>query len=94
MLKSIRNIIVLTFITSIILSAQSKLLIYMDFDQTNHLKAYGITFRALMEGNKADWLLNYRGGSFLLDYSDNIAAECRLEGVIRTIPGCGTVKID
>ncbi len=53
----------------------------MDMNQTNHLKAYGITFNALNKGIKADWLLNYRGGSFLLDYNDRIAAECRLEGV-------------
>jgi hypothetical protein len=53
----------------------------MDHNQTDHLKAYGITFNALVSGSKADWLLNYRGGSFLLDYNDKIAAECRLEGV-------------
>jgi hypothetical protein len=56
----------------------------MDLTQTEHLKAYGITFRALMQGTKADWLLNYKGGSFLLEYSDIIAAECRLEGVAFT----------
>jgi hypothetical protein len=53
----------------------------MDHNQSDHLKAYGITFNALVAGVKADWLLNYRGGSFLLDYNDKIAAECRLEGV-------------
>jgi len=53
----------------------------MDHNQTDHLKAYGITFNALVSGSKADWLLNYRGGSFLLDYNNKIAAECRLEGV-------------
>ena len=53
----------------------------MDATQTDHLRAYGITFNTLTEGTKADWLLNYRGGSFLLDYSDKIAATCRLEGV-------------
>ncbi|MGD8305351.1 MAG: asparagine synthetase B [Ignavibacteria bacterium] len=53
----------------------------MDFAQTDHLKAYGITFRSLTKGYKADWLLNYRGGSFLIDYDERIAAECRLEGV-------------
>lgn len=60
---------------------QSKLLIYMDMQQADHLKAYGITFHALQSSVKADWLLNYRGGSFLLDYSDKFAAECRIEGV-------------
>jgi hypothetical protein len=63
------------------LFAQSKILIPMDVNQTDHLKAYGITFNALGDGLKADWLLNYNGGSFLLDYNDMIATECRLEGV-------------
>jgi len=62
-------------------NSQSKILIFMDLKQTDHLKAYGITFHALEKGYKADWLLNYRGGSFLLDYSDNIALECRVENV-------------
>lgn len=61
--------------------AQEKILIYMDLDQTDHLKAYGITFNALEEGSKADWLLNYRGGSFLIDYSGKLASECRIENV-------------
>ena len=63
------------------LSAQSKILIYMDLSQTNHLKAYGITFNALKNGSVADWLLNYRGGSFLIDYSEKVALECRLKDV-------------
>lgn len=61
--------------------SQSKILIYMDLNQTNHLKAYGVTFNALEEGLKADWLLNYRGGSFMLDYSDNLILKCRIKGV-------------
>jgi hypothetical protein len=60
---------------------QSKILINMDLNQTDHLKAYGITYRALTKGFKADWLLNYKGGSFLIDYSDELAAECRLNNV-------------
>jgi hypothetical protein len=53
----------------------------MDFSQTDHLKAYGITFNALEEGVIADWLLNYRGGSFMLDYSEELTLRCRLKGV-------------
>ncbi|GAB6283192.1 MAG: hypothetical protein STSR0008_19490 [Ignavibacterium sp.] len=53
----------------------------MDLQQADHLKAYGITFHALQDGLIADWLLNYRGGSFLIDYSDKIANECRIDGV-------------
>ncbi len=53
----------------------------MDLTQTDHLKSYGVTFRALESGLKADWLLNYRGGSFLIDYSDKIVSDCLLEEV-------------
>ena len=42
----------------------------MDDAQTNHLKAYGLTFWVLEQGGKAEWLLNYRGGSFLLPEAD------------------------
>ncbi len=61
--------------------AQDKLLINMDLDQTDHLKAYGVTFWALKRGIEVDWLLNYRGGSFMSDYSDLLASECRIRGV-------------
>ncbi len=53
----------------------------MDLKQTDHLRAYGITYIALTKGIKADWLLNYRGGSFMLDYDNWVATECRIEGV-------------
>ena len=53
----------------------------MDLQQTDHLKAYGITFNALKDGITSDWLLNYRGGSFMFDYSEQLAMRCRLKGV-------------
>jgi len=62
-------------------SAQNKILIYMDLKQTDHLKAYGIAYFALKNGVDVDWLLNYRGGSFMMDYHDEIANECRIRGV-------------
>ncbi|NJD21509.1 MAG: asparagine synthetase B [Melioribacter sp.] len=68
-------------IVSSSLFAQAKLLIYMDLQQTDHLKAYGITFNALKDGVTSDWLLNYRGGSFMFDYSEKLAMRCRLKGV-------------
>lgn len=73
--------ILILFIFTPALFAQSKLLINMDFNQTDHLKAYGITYNALGKGLKADWLLNYKGGSFLIDYTQQLADECRIEGV-------------
>lgn len=53
----------------------------MDLSQTDHLKAYGITYNALKDGEKADWLLNYKGGSFLLDYNENLALICKIKNV-------------
>ena len=53
----------------------------MDLQQSDHLKAYGITYHALEQGLKADWLLNYKGGSFLIDYSEKLAAECRIDNI-------------
>ncbi len=61
--------------------AQAKLLIPMDLQQTDHLKAYGIAYLALTRHVPVDWLLNYRGGSFLMDYTESIAGECRIRGV-------------
>ena len=77
----LKKILFLVLFGSFFVLAQSKILIYMDLKQTDHLKAYGITFHALQAGIKSDWLLNYRGGSFLIDYTDKIANECRIEGV-------------
>jgi hypothetical protein len=61
--------------------AQSKILIPMDLEQSDHLKAYGITFWALTKGITVDWLINYRSGSFMADDNDLLAAECRIRGV-------------
>ena len=58
-----------------------KLLIPMDEEQTDHLKAYGIAYFALKNGADVEWLLNYRGGSFMMDYGDLIGKESRLRGV-------------
>ena len=58
-----------------------KILIPMDQGQKDHLKAYGATFWVLGEEIKVEWLLNYRGGSFLMDSYPKIEQECRLRGV-------------
>ena len=72
--------IILTLITFNILLC-SKLLIPMDLKQTDHLKAYGITFWNLEKGREVDWLLNYRGGSFMMDNLPSIQSECLIRGV-------------
>jgi hypothetical protein len=57
------------------------ILIPMDERQVNHLKAYGITYWALDQGVEVKWLLNYRGGSFLIQQQQIIASECTVRGV-------------
>jgi hypothetical protein len=61
--------------------ALAKLLIPMDDKQTDHLKAYGLTYWTLVRGEKCEWLLNYRGGSFLLPDDPDIEREANLRGV-------------
>ena len=57
------------------------LLVPMDDAQQNHLKAYGLTFTALVAGRSGEWLLNYRGGSFLLPDLPELRRKAALEGV-------------
>ena len=59
----------------------SKLLIPMDGGQANHLKAYGVAFWVLEQGLEVEWLLNYRGGSFLIPSAPVISSECTIRGV-------------
>lgn len=60
----------------------NSILIPMDeSSQKNHLKAYGITYWVLDKGYKGSWLLNYRGGSFLLPDVAEIRKECQIRGV-------------
>ena len=62
-------------------AARAKILVPMDDHQTDHLKAYGLTYWTLQRGTKAEWLLNYRGGSFLLPDDAAIEREANLRGV-------------
>lgn len=78
MLK-VRLIVFFVLIASV--CRASSILIPMDEEQKNHLKAYGITFWTLKNGLEADWLLNYRGGSFLIKYSQSLESECKIRGV-------------
>ncbi len=60
----------------------SQILIPMDEnEQTNHLKAYGIAYWILQNDIEVDWLLNYRGGSFLIKNYPSIQQECTIRGV-------------
>jgi hypothetical protein len=71
--------------------AQNTVLIPMDLTQTDHLKAYGVVHRLLQRGQKVEWLLNYRGGSFLFPVEVEAVKECRLNGVAYQTVGPGDV---
>lgn len=58
-----------------------KIIIPMDASQKNHLKAYGIAYWVLEQQEEVEWLLNYKGGSFLMNDYENIEKECLLRGV-------------
>lgn len=79
----LRTFLVLVFTTFATLSAyaQQQLFIPMDASQTNHLKAYGLIFNNLQDGNSSQWLLNYKGGSFMTNYSDELMREARLRNI-------------
>jgi hypothetical protein len=57
------------------------LLVPMDDAQSDHLKAYGLAFRLLERGGKAEWFLNYRGGAFLLPADGATSRDAALAGV-------------
>jgi hypothetical protein len=70
------------------------LLVPMDDAQQNHLKAYGLTFNALKTGSKAEWFINYRGGSFLLPDEADVRRRATLDGVtFEAIDNAGVQQI-
>src|SRR5688500_6592626 len=71
-------IIIFAFTTGL---RAATLLVQMDESQKNHVKAYGITYWVLNHGQTADWLLNYRGGSFAFSFSAAYEKECIIRGV-------------
>jgi len=75
-----KNILIILLILSLNLFSSS-ILIPMDNTQKNHLKSYGIAFWVLQNNVEVKWLLNYRGGSFLIQNSTDIENECIIRGV-------------
>lgn len=79
-----RKLIFILFLGFIFVSKgySSYILIPMEHNQqTNHLKAYGITYWVIDQGLEAYWMLNYRGGSFGMPYQKSIEKECKVRGV-------------
>ena len=86
----------LSFYFSLILtiSHASSILIPMDENnQINHLKAYGIAYWILQNEIEVEWLLNYRGGSFLINNYNSIQEECTIRGVSFEIISDGQAKL-
>jgi len=69
------------FLLGAISGRSASILVPMDETQTNHLRAYGIAYGVLAHNGQAQWLLNYRGGSFLFDYTKEDEAACLEKGV-------------
>jgi hypothetical protein len=81
-MKKCRSLIIAAFLFGSFSGVfASAVLIPMDNGQKNHLKAYGLAFTVLQRGGYADWLLNYRGGSFLLPYEQFVHSECMIRGI-------------
>jgi len=62
-------------------AAADRLLVPMDLSQTQHLKAYGLAFWSLERNAPVEWLLNYRGGAFVLEDHELLAREAQLRGI-------------
>lgn len=69
--------------------AGANLLVPMDLAQTDHLKAYGLAYWVLERGETVEWLLNYRGGSFLLPGGEPVERQARILGVRLEPAGAG-----
>jgi len=84
----------LLLLTVLAQPAAAKLLIPMDLGQTDHLKAYGVAYHALQRGESVEWLLNFRGGSFLIEETAAGEQDCLLGGVrYEASSGSATVAI-
>jgi hypothetical protein len=74
-------VFVMVWFVSLSMAFANYLLIPMDEAQKNHLKAYGIAYFTLKQDIELDWLLNYRGGSFMLKYNPKVENELSVRGV-------------
>ncbi len=89
---------ILTLFAFVLLSthlSSAYIIIPMDHEsQTNHLKAYGITYWVLEKGEEAYWMLNYQGGSFAFEHRKEIESECKIRNVkYKVIPDAQFLKI-
>ena len=79
---SIKYLLPFTFcLLAFTVTRANSILIPMDDVQKDHLKSYGIAFWVLKNDVEVDWLLNYRGGSFMMQYDQKVEDECKIRGV-------------
>jgi hypothetical protein len=97
-MKRLWTVVSATLMMVVVLSPASLeaqwLLVPMDGQQQNHLRAYGLTYWALQQDEKSEWLLNYRGGSFLLPDTPELRREAAVRGVsISTVDASAEARI-
>jgi len=76
-----RLLLLFCFLMAVLSARANYILIPMDGKQTDHLKAYGIAYWVLKKDTEVDWLLNYRGGSFMCKYYPQVQNELVVRGV-------------
>lgn len=79
----IRKLLILLIINVMLVGNlyAAHILIPMDETQSNHLKAYGVAYWVLEREVEISWLLNYKGGSYLIPYHEMFERECKLRNV-------------
>lgn len=80
-MRRFHTILAVIFLSLPLFAKANAILLPMDEVQKDHLKSYGIAFWVLKNGESLEWLLNYRGGSFLLKYDKKTEDECKIRGV-------------
>jgi hypothetical protein len=80
-MKKFKYLLAFAFYLLPFLTRASSILIPMDEVQKDHLKSYGVAYWVLTNGQTVDWLLNYRGGSFMTNYAKKIEDECKIRGI-------------
>ena len=88
----LRCVFILLFLFSFAIGRSNSILIPMDEAQRSQLKAYGLAYFILQKGYDVDWLLNYRGGSFLVDYLPQFENECIVRGISFEVVSSATVN--
>ncbi len=77
----VRALVAVVLLTTASVARAQSLLVPMDDGQRNHLKAYGLAFQAIKSSQRAEWFLNYRGGSFLLPDAADLRRRAALDGI-------------